>query len=101
LASKGYEVITAYDGEEGLQKAKEHVPDLIISDILMPKMDGSAMADSLKYDNRTQNIPIIFLTCLVEGQEVAHSQSMIGGNLFVAKPFGIDELQDMVDKVLK
>lgn len=95
----GYEVLTAYDGEEGQKKAKEYKPDLIVLDILMPKMQGHDMAAVLKEDEGTRNIPIIFLTCLAEG--AIQGGGIIGGNNFLAKPFDNKELLLMVDKVLK
>jgi DNA-binding response OmpR family regulator len=99
LESGGYEVITASDGEEGLIKARANKPDLAILDILMPKLDGGKMAETMKLNDDLKNIPIIFLTCLVEGKEV-QNRHMIGGNLFLAKPFDGKELLAMVGKVL-
>lgn len=64
LETNGFEVITAYDGDEGWQKAKEYKPDLIILDVLMPKMLGDDLAAKLKGDPDTGRIPIIFLTNL-------------------------------------
>ncbi len=52
LKTEGYEVITAYDGEEGLNKAREENPDLIILDIMLPKMDGFKVSRLLKFDER-------------------------------------------------
>jgi len=99
--ASGYEVITAADGEEGLQKAKDLKPDLIILDIIMPKMAGNEVAAALKEDDRFSGIPIIFLTCLAEGMVDKQDSEEIGGNLFIAKPFEADELLLMVDNVLK
>lgn len=101
LEANGYEVISAFDGEEGLQKAKDLKPDLIILDIIMPKMAGNEVAVALKADSRYSGIPIIFLTCLAEGMTDKQDSEKIGGNLFLAKPFEADELLLMVDNVLK
>lgn len=100
LKTKGYDVVEAYDGQEGLKKAKEEKPDLIILDILMPNMDGVTMASSLKSDPDIKDTPVIFLTCLVESEEVKERHHMIGGGLFLAKPFDAKELLSMVEKTL-
>lgn len=62
LELKGFEVLTAYDAEEGFTKAKEHSPNLVILDILMPKGFGDDLANRLNHDLATKNIPIIFFT---------------------------------------
>jgi len=99
--AEGYDVITAFDGKEGLKKAKDFKPDLIILDIMMPIMSGSEVAAVLKEDEQFSQIPIIFLTCLAVGIADKQSNEQIGGNLFIAKPFETDELMLMVDKILK
>ncbi len=101
LQANGYEVITAFDGEEGLQKAKDLKPDLIILDIVMPKMAGNEVGAALKEDDQFSKIPIIFLTCLADGMTENQGSEEIGDNLFIAKPFEADKLLLMVDKVLK
>ena len=60
LKQENYEVLVAYDGKEGLQKAQECKPDLIILDILIPKMEGDSVAAALKEEKETRDIPIIF-----------------------------------------
>ena len=82
LEEHGYEVISACDGEEGLQKAKQFQPDLIILDILMPKVEGNVVAEVLKKDKATASIPIIFLTCLAEGAAPDHKEYVSGGNFW-------------------
>ena len=62
LESKPYEVIVAYEGEEGLKKAKEENPDLILLDVIMPVKDGFTVAEQLKKDSRLSKIPLIMLT---------------------------------------
>jgi len=101
LRANGYEVITAYDGEEGLRKAREFKPDLIVLDIIMPKMAGSEVAAVLKEDVEFSNIPIIFLTCLAEGAVGNHGSAEIGGNLFIAKPFEAEDLLSMIASAFK
>jgi len=100
LKSSGYEVITAYDGVEGLQAAAEHRPDLIILDILMPNMDGTEMSAKLKEDPRTRDIPVIFLTALKkkEGEPEAKGSTP---NVIFSKPFEGSELVDAVGKMIQ
>jgi len=91
LLSKHYSCATAEDGEKGVALAIRHQPKLIISDIMMPKMDGYALCAQLKQDHRTSHIPIILLTAK------ADQQSRIKGlikeaNLYLSKPFDFDEL---------
>lgn len=99
LEANGYEVLTACDGQDGLDKIKEHKPDLIILDILMPKIQGDVVATVLKENESTRDIPVIFLTCLAEG--VVQGGGIIAGNFFLAKPFTDNELLSMISKALK
>ncbi len=63
LTQAGYQVIKAQNGEDGILKAKKELPNLIILDIIMPDMDGGSVANKLKEDKTTKDIPIIFLFC--------------------------------------
>lgn len=109
LKQENYEVLVAYDGKEGLRKAQKYKPDLIILDILIPKMEGDSVAAALKEDKGTRDIPIIFLTCLAEGLaekpegcslELAVEERFRGGNFFLGKPFDTKELMSMVESLL-
>ncbi len=100
LKQENYEVLVAYDGEEGLQKAQKDKPDLIILDILIPKMEGNSVAIALKGDKETRDIPIIFLTCLAEGLTEKPEGRFRGGNFFLGKPFDTEELMSMVKSLL-
>ena len=62
LDSDGYNVITAGDGLDAIAKAKSHMPDLIVLDLMMPKMDGFEVIDNLRSDSQTRAIPVIMLT---------------------------------------
>ncbi|MBF0253999.1 MAG: response regulator [Candidatus Omnitrophica bacterium] len=96
LEAAGYEVSTASDGEEGLARATEAPPDLMILDILMPKMDGIAMSDALKKNPRTRNIPVLFLTALKRQSDGGAS----GPNLIFSKPFSGGELTEKISEIL-
>lgn len=99
LNANGYEVFTAYSGHEGLEKCKLLKPDAVILDIMMPEIDGSAMAAQMKEDPNTRQIPIIFLTAIIEPKEVP-ANHLVGGHYFLAKPFESEELLDMLRRIL-
>jgi len=89
LAGEGYDVTWAYDGQEGIRKAMEERPDLIILDIMLPKMDGLEVCREIRQKN--VNIPIIMLTA--KGEEVDKVVGLeIGADDYITKPFSIREL---------
>ena len=99
LSEAGYSVLTAENGKYGVQKAQEQKPDLILLDIKMPEMDGGEAVDLLRGDSRTKNTPIIFVTGLVEKDEV--EDGFIKGSkgvdqYFIAKPLNMDEVLQFV-----
>ena len=94
-----YRIYEAENGKDGIEKALETVPDLIISDIRMPVCDGIELCDTLKCDERTSHIPIILLTAGAgEEQELRGLRS--GADDFVAKPFKLLVLQTRVDNLI-
>ncbi len=96
-----FEVWMATNGSEGLELAKENKPDIIMLDLLMPIMDGSEVAEHLLEDERTKNIPIVFVTALTRKKEVDSHYGTIGGRTFLAKPVTPEELIECIDKVLE
>ena len=90
LSERGYKVITALSGEQALQKSVTFQPDLIILDIMMPKMDGTEVAMLLKHDVRTRNIPVFFVTAVISPDD----QARVAGNPnpIFAKPVRLQEL---------
>ena len=95
LQSWGYEAITADSGEEGLRAAEEQVPDLILLDIMMPKLKGREVCARLKANPKTQNIPVIFLTALGLADHVKAGMDL-GAEDYIVKPFEPAELKDRI-----
>ena len=90
---EGYSVITASDGLEGLERARADRPDIIVCDIMMPRMDGLEVTRTLKADPDTASIPIILLSAKAQQADVTAGQAT-GANDYVTKPFDpLDLLQ--------
>ncbi len=96
-----YEVRRETKGKRALAAAKKFKPALIFLDIVMPDIPGDEVAQQLKSDAMTRNIPVVFLTALVSGDEVASQNGVIGGNPFIAKPVFIEKLIDCIEKNIK
>ena len=105
LESKPYEVIVAHEGDEGLRKAREENPDLILLDIIMPVKDGFTAAEQLKKDPQLSKIPILMLTGFAaKGQETSIPVSRgfaLETEDYLDKPIRPEELLARVDKHLK
>ncbi|MGR9188244.1 response regulator [Rhizobium leguminosarum] len=86
LEANGYEVMTAADGEEGLAKVREFKPDLILLDIMMPKLDGISVVRTLKQDVSLRSIPVILVTAKVDTRDVVEGLDA-GGDDYLTKPF--------------
>lgn len=95
-----FKVTTANSGKEGLKLARTIRPDLILLDIMMPNMSGGEVAEKLLMDARTKNIPIIFLTAVVQKNEVEEEAGLMGGREFIAKPVGKEELISRIESIL-
>jgi len=86
LEAEGYEVVTASDGEEALQKVGTEKPNLIILDIMMPKIDGFEVCRRLKRDETFQHIPVVMLTALGQAANIKEGMEK-GADAYIAKPF--------------
>ena len=100
LERTGYRVITAQNGQEAVEKAGEAAPDLIILDVMMPVMDGLQACRSIKDNEATRDIPIIFLSARDE-TDVKVSALGIGANDYISKPFNAEELLARVEVALR
>jgi CheY-like chemotaxis protein len=91
LRFKGYTVVTAHNGQEALEKVGTEQPVLIITDILMPKMDGYALAHRLRTDPKTRQVPIIFLSATYVTSEDKSFAISLGAVRFIEKPIDTEE----------
>ncbi|MCR4433063.1 MAG: response regulator [Caldiserica bacterium] len=99
LTGLGYRVIAAYNGREGLEKARQDRPDLILLDYVMPEMDGYAFLDELRHDPQLLTIPTIMIT--VRDSYVDQIYAAVHATPdYLTKPFTLKQLQETVEKVL-
>lgn len=105
LESKPYEVITAYNGSEGLKQAKAERPDLIILDVIMPVKDGFNAAEEFKKDPELSKVPVIMLTSFADRRgetSLSVSQGLtLDTEDYIDKPVAPEELLKRVEKLLK
>ena len=100
LKSMGYAVETASDGQEGLKKAREMKPDIILLDLMLPKLDGYKVCRLLKFDERYKNIPIIILSARTQEGDQTLAMEM-GANRFITKPYEFTEIVAQIETLLK
>lgn len=101
LSSAGYEIASAGDGKEGLEKAKDEAPDLILLDIVLPKMDGVAVLKELKKNPQTKEIPVIILTNLATGETMRETMEAGSSDYLVKTDYTLEELAGKVKQALK
>ena len=94
LEDAGYAVLAAADGRQALALASEHMPDLILTDIMMPRIDGVELARRLRADSRTRHIPILAMSA---AQHPPKSDAFVS---ILAKPFDLDDVIDRVRRLL-
>lgn len=100
LEEAGYEMIAAYDGFDGLDKARKVKPDLIILDLMLPKMDGYKVCGLLKADTRYNKIPIIMFTARAQESDIKMGEEA-GADAYITKPFESQILLDKIKELLK
>jgi len=96
LSSSGYEVVTASNGSEALEKALNEKPDLILLDIKMPGMDGYEVCRELKNNPATSQIPIIFVSVMADDEKT----KALGASSYILKPFSPDVLLKEIREVM-
>ena len=96
---EGFEVVSAADGREGFDRARADRPDVVLSDIMMPRSDGLQLLSRLKTDAATKSLPVILLSAKAQNAEVQQGLDM-GADDYVTKPFDPFELIDRVNAVL-
>ena len=100
LEDEGFDVTTAVDGEEGFAKAQQMLPDVVISDVMMPRLDGYGLLQKLRADERLGGTPVIFLTA--KGMTADRTQGYLAGvDDYIPKPFDPDELVARVRNVVQ
>lgn len=100
LGLHGYGVLYAETGKEGLALARREAPALVLLDIMMPEMDGFRVCEALKDDERTREIPVVFVTARGEAPAVARAKA-VGGAGFVHKPFKSQEIIEVLGGLLR
>lgn len=95
LEMEGFTVLVSGDGEDALKQARKENPDLIILDIMLPKLDGYKVCRLLKFDERYKHIPILMLTAKTQEKDKALGKE-IGADEYITKPFEMDELMEKV-----
>ena len=96
LTQEGYEVKSALDGEIGLRLAREVKPDIVLLDLILPKMDGVEVLDELKKDETTNDIPVIVLSKLESAQDIERGLALGATNYLVKANY---DLKDVIEKV--
>ena len=99
LEASDYEVITAIDGQEGLEKARSENPNLIILDLMLPKIDGYKVCGLLKADARYNKIPVIIFTARARESDKKLGEEL-GADGYITKPFEAQVLLDKINKLL-
>ena len=99
LQGAGYEVVTAFDGAQGIFMAHKEKPDLILLDIRMPAGDGFSVVEKLKHSPSTFSIPVIFLTGSPEKDSEERAMTL-GARFYIKKPYDPEELLDAIKRAL-
>jgi two-component system alkaline phosphatase synthesis response regulator PhoP/two-component system response regulator VicR len=100
LERAGYEVLTAFDGVEALEKVKTESPEMIVLDVMMPRMDGFEVLKNLQSDPRFQNIPVIMLTAKAQDADIFKGWAS-GVSSYLTKPFNPRELLVFVERIFQ
>jgi DNA-binding response OmpR family regulator len=99
LEIEGYNVLVSYNGEDALDQARKENPDLIILDLMLPKLDGYKVCRLLKFDERYKHIPILMLTAKTQEKDKILGKET-GADEYITKPFEMDYLMEKVKAYL-
>jgi DNA-binding response OmpR family regulator len=99
LEMEGFNVLVSYNGEDALNQARKEKPDLILLDLMLPKLDGYKVCRLLKFDERYKHIPILMLTAKTQEKDKILGKET-GADEYITKPFDIDELMKKVKTYL-
>ncbi len=100
LARAGYEVITAFDGIEALEKVEQEMPDMIVLDVMMPRMDGFEVLKNLQAEPKYKDIPVIMLTAKAQDADIFKGWQS-GVSSYLTKPFNPKELLVFVQRIFQ
>ncbi len=100
MRKKGYEVYVAQDGEEALALANEHEPDVVLLDIMMPKLDGYEVCEAIKNQAKTRHAKIIFLSAKSKEEDIQKGME-VGASAYITKPFSTTEIVQKVKDLLE
>lgn len=98
LEKNGFEVVTAFDGKEGLEKIKSEKPNMVVLDVMMPYMDGFEVLKNLRREPETEALPVIMLTAKAQDKDVFEGYHY-GADLYLTKPFNPQELVAFVKRI--
>ena len=99
LEMEGFDVLVSYNGEDALNQARKENPDLIILDLMLPKLDGYKVCRLLKFDERYKHIPILMLTAKIQEKDKTLGMET-GADEYITKPFEMDYLMEKVKAYL-
>ena len=99
LEANDFEVVAAVDGREGLDKARVQHPNLIILDVMLPKIDGFTLCRMLKFDEEFRKVPVIMLTARIQQNDIERGKEM-GADAYMTKPFKSNELLSKIKELL-
>ncbi len=99
LEAEGYEVLVSHNGEDALNQSRKENPDLILLDLMLPKLDGYKVCRLLKFDERYKHIPILMLTAKTQQKDKLLGKET-GADEYITKPFDMEELMEKVKTYL-
>ena len=100
LEMNGYDIVTANNGKEGLEKAVQEKPNIVLLDVIMPVMDGLEMLEALRKNPETKNCSVIMLTARSQRQDIVRAK-VCGIQDYVVKPFDLSELIEKIENIVE